>query len=81
MITCNEYDYIEIACLYRFPVRLTMKTGESIEGVVFDTTRNESRNECIKLHVGSTEATVELESISKLNVLIDNPHFSEVVFT
>ena len=80
MISCNEYDYIEIVCLYRYPVRLTMKVGESINGVALDTSRNESKNECIKLNANETEILVELDGISKLEVLIDNPHFSEVIF-
>ncbi|KAB2823138.1 MULTISPECIES: Rho-binding antiterminator [Aliivibrio] len=80
MISCNEYDYIEIVCLYRYPVRLTMKVGESIKGVALDTSRNESKNECIKLNTNETEILVELDGISKLEVLVDNPHFSEVIF-
>ena len=80
MISCNEYDYIEIVCLYRYPVRLTMKVGESIKGVALDTSRNESKNECIKLNANETEILVELDGISKLEVLIDNPHFSEAIF-
>ena len=80
MISCNEYDYIEIVCLYRYPVKLTMKVGESIKGVALDTSRNESKNECIKLNTNETEILVELDGISKLEVLIDNPHFSEVIF-
>ena len=80
MISCNEYDYIEIVCLYRYPVRLTMKVGESIKGVALDTSRNESKNECIKLNANEAEILVELDGISKLEVLIDNPHFSEVIF-
>ncbi len=80
MISCNEYDYIEIVCLYRYPVRLTMKVGESIKGVALDTSRNESKNECIKLNTNETEILVELDGISKLEVLVDNPHFSEVTF-
>ncbi len=80
MISCNEYDYIEIVCLYRYPVRLTMEVGESIKGVALDTSRNESKNECIKLNTNETEILVELDGISKLEVLVDNPHFSEVIF-
>ena len=80
MISCNEYDYIETVCLYRYPVRLTMKVGESIKGVALDTSCNESKNECIKLNANETEILVELGAISKLEVLIDNPHFSEVIF-
>ncbi len=80
MISCNEYDYIEIVCLYRYPVRLTMKVGEFIKGVALDTSRTESKNECIKLNANETEILVELDGISKLEVLIENPHFSEVIF-
>ncbi|WED29625.1 Rho-binding antiterminator [Vibrio sp. DW001] len=80
MISCSEYDYIEIACLYRYPVRLTMKEGEPIRGVALDTIRNESRNECIKLNTDETVILIELDGIAKLEVLIDNPHFIEVTF-
>ncbi len=80
MISCSEYDYIEIVCLYRYPVRLTMKVGEAIRGVALDTIRNESRNECIKLNTDETDILVELDGIAKLEVLIDNPHFTEVIF-
>ncbi|MEW6997451.1 Rho-binding antiterminator [Colwelliaceae bacterium BS250] len=80
MISCSEYDYIEIVCLFRYPVKLTMKVGESIKGVALDVLRNESRNECIKLNTHETDILVELDGISKLEVLIDNPHFTEVIF-
>ncbi len=80
MISCGEYDYIEIVCMYRYLIRLTMKSGESIEGVAIDTKRNESGNECIKVMVGETATLVELDGILKLSVLVENPHFTEVNF-
>ncbi|HFU74774.1 MAG TPA: transcriptional antiterminator, partial [Arcobacter sp.] len=27
MISCHQYDYIEIACMYHYPVALTLKSG------------------------------------------------------
>lgn len=80
MISCSDYDYIEIVCLYRYPVRLTMREGVPIEGVALDTSRNTSRNECIKINSDGTETLIELDGISKLEVLIENPHFTEVFF-
>jgi Rho-binding antiterminator len=80
MISCSEYDYIEIVCLFLYPVKLTMKVGGSIKGVALDALHNESRNECIKLITNETDMLVELDGISKLEVLIDNPHFTEVIF-
>lgn len=80
MISCSDYDYIEIACMHRYPVRLTFKDGESLEGKALDTARNEDKQECIKLVVDSTEQLVVLDSLSKLEVLVDNPHFQLKTF-
>lgn len=80
MISCSEYDYIEIVCLFRYPVKLTMKVGESIKGVAIDVLRNHSCNECIKLNTNETDILIELDGIYKLEVLINNPHFTEVIF-
>ncbi|MDA0107773.1 Rho-binding antiterminator [Vibrio sp. La 4.2.2] len=80
MISCSDYDYIEIACMYRYPVKLTMKVGQLLEGIALDTARDESNNECLKLIAKETDVLVILDEINKLEVLVDNPHFSEVVF-
>ncbi|OES24018.1 modulator of Rho-dependent transcription termination family protein [Alteromonas macleodii] len=57
-----------------------MKVGESIKGVAIDVLRNHSRNECIKLNTNETDILIELDGIYKLEVLINNPHFTEVIF-
>ncbi|GIU24670.1 Rho-binding antiterminator [Shewanella schlegeliana] len=49
MISCNQYDYIEIVCLYRYPIALKLKSGETINGIALDTTRDAKKRECIKL--------------------------------
>ena len=49
MLTCQQYDYIEIACMYRYPTRLHLKNGETVEGTAIDTCRNEQQQECIEL--------------------------------
>ncbi|MFQ3230193.1 Rho-binding antiterminator [Reinekea sp.] len=80
MISCNEYDYIEIVCMFKYPIKLTLKTGETIECTALDTARNDSREECIKVEQSNTEILVVLSSISKLEVCVENPHFTEVSF-
>ena len=80
MISCNEYDYIEIVCMHRYPIKLTMKLGEVIEGVALDTQRNEAREECIKVDVSGTEELIVLDNISRLEVGVENPHFQAVSF-
>ncbi|MBX2879338.1 MAG: Rho-binding antiterminator [Granulosicoccus sp.] len=80
MISCNDYDYIEIACLYHYPIKLTLKTGGVIEGRALDTQRINAREEGIKVDVSGTQSTIALDDIVKLEVTIDNPHFREVSF-
>ena len=76
MISCSEYDYIEIVCLYHYPVKLTMKTGAVIDGVALDTKPNER----FLLNINGLETLVDLNNISKLEVRVNNPHFTEIIF-
>ena len=81
MISCESYDFVEIACMYRYPVKLTIKSAAAIEGVAIDTQRNELKEECIKVNIDDESTMlIVLNDILKLEVLVDNPHFSEVMF-
>ncbi len=80
MISCNDHDYIEIACLYRYPLRLLFKSGESIEGKALDTARNSDREECIKIDVDGEEKLIVLDQLEKMVACVENPHFQEVSF-
>lgn len=81
MISCHEYDFIEIVCMHRYSIRLTLKTGEVLECIALDTQCNEQREECIKIKINNSEQLVVLDSLFKLEVCIDNPHFTEMFFS
>ena len=80
MISCNQHDYIEIVCMHQYPIKLTLKSGEAIQGIALDTQRNDERNECIKMSIGGVEQLVILEQIKNLEVMVENPHLKEVSF-
>lgn len=80
MISCDQHDYIEIACTYKYPIRLTDKSGNSIECVAIDTVINDDRAECIKVNYNGSTRLVVLDELSELSVLVENPHFSKVRF-
>ena len=80
MISCSDYDYIEIVCLYHYPIELTMKSGKIVSGIALDTKRNGSKQECIEMEVKQDKVLVVLDEISKLEVKVENPHFKEVTF-
>lgn len=80
MISCDQHDYIEIVCMFRYPIKLTMKSGELIECTALDTVLNEHKDECIKVAVNGSERLVILSELSMLEVSVDNPHFQTVSF-
>lgn len=80
MISCSNYDYIEIVCLFKYPVEIYLKTGEVVTGRAIDTVKNDQREECIKLQFSHGESLVILDAMERLKVLVENPHFQEVVF-
>ena len=83
MISCNNYDYIEIVCTYHYPIKLTLKSGQVVFCVCSDTSRNESREECLKVIIEKeqTERLVVLDEIEKMEARVGNPHFQSVTFT
>lgn len=80
MITCQCYDYIEIACLYRFAVRIDLKNSQTLEGTARDTQRNEEGQECLQLDTGEAHILVPLEMLERMKALQTNPHFDTVDF-
>lgn len=80
MISCSDYDYIEIVCMYRYRVLLYLKSGQELEGVAKDTARDGNKQECIVLDVNGEQQLVVLDEIARLDVCVDNPHFKSVSF-
>ena len=80
MMSCEQHDYIEIACLYRYAVTLTLVSGDSICGIAIDTVRDQNRQECIKLLVDNTEKLVPLANLANMKAVAPNPHFNDIIF-
>ena len=77
---CDQHDYVEIACIYHFPLKLILKSGDELEGLALDTQRNERQQECIKMELKGSVELVLLDSIAQMKALIDNPHFQIICF-
>ncbi len=80
-ISCQSYDYIEIACLHHLRVKLVLHSGESIEGVA-QTTRIHDSKEFLQLEylqnneVKQTE--IRLDVIKTLECLDNNCPFDTI---
>ncbi|MCY9802765.1 Rho-binding antiterminator [Vibrio scophthalmi] len=80
MISCQQYDYLEIACLYHFLVRITLKDQSVYEGIARDTRYNEHHQECLLIEIKQEEILLPTELMLSLQALTDNPHFSLIEF-
>lgn len=81
-ISCSLYDYIEIACIYHYPVLLTLKSGEKIKGIAEDTSINANKTECLKLIEDESKKMIDvpLSDLVQMQSLVNNPHFELVDF-
>jgi Rho-binding antiterminator len=77
-IACDLHDYLEIACLYHYRVRLTLKDKQLIEGVVVDINTLDKRE--FLIIEGAERYQIDLTDLVKLQVLTPNAKFNEVHF-
>ena len=80
MMSCDQHDYIELVCVYRYQVELVLKTGEVLQGEALDTAYNDERQSCLCLKQGDETRLVVLDNVASMSACEPNPHFSEISF-
>ena len=82
LINCHLHDCIEIACLYRFRVALTLIDGSGIHGRAMTTRTGTDKREYLVISPSAQpdEQLVELARIKRMQALDTNPHFDTVEF-
>ncbi|MCG7488948.1 Rho-binding antiterminator [Vibrio sp. Of14-4] len=80
MISCSEYDYIEIVCLFRIPIRLVTDSAQVFEGRAKTTNYDHQRRECIVIDTPCGDIQIPTSTLVSMTALTDNPHFSEITF-
>ncbi|WP_339144269.1 Rho-binding antiterminator [Pseudoalteromonas galatheae] len=79
MISCQQYDYIELACLKRLKVTIEMKDGDVVRGRC-ENTAIVDKQECLVLEQESQAVTVMLAGITSISADTDNPYFTTLRF-
>jgi Rho-binding antiterminator len=82
-ISCDLHDYLEIASMYGYQVRLTLNDNQIIEGKAIDTLTTADKREFLIIdnnHGHGQKEQIELNQIRKMQALTLNAKFSEVVF-
>lgn len=81
LISCELHDYIEVACMYGYQIRLILKDQSTMEGKAKDILTDVEKREFLLLETESGSRQVELISLDKLQVLTPGARFTEVVFS
>ena len=79
-LSCELHDYLEIACLYGYRVRLMLKNNQSIEGKAVDTLSTAEKREYLVIDTGQGQQRIELNQLVKMQVLTTNAKFKDVYF-
>lgn len=79
MLSCQQYDYIELACLKRLKVTIEMKDGDVVRGRCENTVVVD-KQECLVLEQESQAVTVVLAEITSISADTDNPYFTTLRF-
>lgn len=77
-ISCDLHDYLEIACMYHYQVKLQLKDNQSLEGKAVDVI---TIDKCEYLVIDADQRReIELTQLVKLQVLTPGAKFKEVRF-
>lgn len=79
-ISCELHDYLEIACMYGYRVKLTLKDHQTIEGKALDTLTASDKQEYLVIDNGHAQQKIELNQLAKMQALTPNAKFTEVIF-
>lgn len=78
-ISCELHDFVEVACMYGYRLRLILKDDQVIEGKAIDVVNSPEKRECLVIE-GDSKQHIELTQLSRMQVLTPNAKFSEVNF-
>lgn len=78
-ISCELHDFVEVACMYGYQLKLILKNNQIIEGKAIDIVNSPERRECLVIDNDSRQQ-IELTQLAKMQVLTPHAKFNEVVF-
>jgi Rho-binding antiterminator len=78
-ISCELHDYIEIACMHGYRVKLELKNGQILEGKAKDIITTSEKRELLVIDNGHNQQ-VELNQLAKMTTLTPHAAFQEIKF-
>lgn len=80
IIACNLHDYLEIACLYGYQVRLTLISGEIFTGIPKTTQTVDKKEWLVIEEHNAQQQKIETLKLKSMDVLTANARFTRIEF-
>lgn len=81
VISCELHDFVEVACMYGYRLKLILKNNQIIEGKAIDIENSAQKKECLVItNDANARQHIDLTELAKMEVLTPNAKFQEVVF-
>ncbi|PSJ17395.1 Rho-binding antiterminator [Nitrosomonas supralitoralis] len=78
-ISCELHDFVEVACMYHYQLKLILKNEQMIEGTAIDIVNTPEMQECLIID-NDSRIQIELTQLVRMEVLTPNAKFREVIF-
>lgn len=80
IMDCDLHDYLEIACLFHYRVRMTLTDGRTVEGTAVTTGVAPGRVEVLTLDTGDGHTDLPLADLARMDVLTPNARVQGATF-
>jgi Rho-binding antiterminator len=80
-LSCHLHDYLEVACIYAYEVKLTLLNGDQPTSKAATTTISSQKEECFRIESASgVLCDVPTLQIQHLHVTTPNAKFTDIEF-
>lgn len=79
-LDCDLHDYLEIACLYHYDLRVELVSGNSFIAQALTTFTAESKEEYLVLESDTGRHEMRLDHLAAITPLNPNARFGRVTF-
>ncbi len=79
-VSCSLYDYIEVACLHRYDVKLILANGDEQIGRATSTRAGPDKVEYFGIHVDGDLVEVPMHEIACMETITPTASFKRVDF-
>lgn len=80
-LDCGVVDNLELACMHRFELAVTLHDGDMVDGKAKNLASNDHHQECLILETHTGDKSIILAEAKKAEALTPNDYFTELDLT